>query len=360
MITARELRLMHIITAQRKLVIAPGRTHKASSAESILRHCLRQLGFTRQFRRGELSGKQHLELLESIREYGRAWLRHEAQAFADRYLAHDVREGRHLHEGLHHGAGNHQDDSPRSIEAREALRGFESVRRAIPSDIYYHIGRFFRRAKNFIRELIVSGAMAMTGNDPLSGADLAEADRLAGAQDDYFDRFRDEIIAEGAPGVAKPFDLSKPLQVIEPTPSMTPPQFVARAEMYGTAVWGAAQSLVRKRHHRTPAKGLDQERRIHGFPIDDQCQTCSEQTHLGWQPLGTLLDIGDSECLNNCHCYFIYRKKPLPGTEDTPNVPEPEIFVGGKPITKKEMDEINKQIADYVPSFNIKVTVGSD
>lgn len=62
-----------------------GKTHKASSAESILKHVLRQRGWTKLYRLAELTGKQLLSLLDDVRQYGRMWLRHEAESFFDRY-----------------------------------------------------------------------------------------------------------------------------------------------------------------------------------------------------------------------------------------------------------------------------------
>src|SRR5271166_3049796 len=67
--------------------LSPGKIHKAGSAESILNHCLRTKGWTREYKRGELSDQQHLDLLEEVRIYARAWLRHEAEQFARMYRA---------------------------------------------------------------------------------------------------------------------------------------------------------------------------------------------------------------------------------------------------------------------------------
>ena len=55
-----------------------GRTLKASSAESILRYVLRQRGWSGAWRRGELTDKELLALLSDMRDYGMAWLHHEA------------------------------------------------------------------------------------------------------------------------------------------------------------------------------------------------------------------------------------------------------------------------------------------
>ena len=45
------------------------------------------LGFTKAYRQGTLSNEQHIRLLEEVRQYGRAWLRHEASEFIGPYLA---------------------------------------------------------------------------------------------------------------------------------------------------------------------------------------------------------------------------------------------------------------------------------
>jgi len=44
-----------------------------------------------------------------------------------------------------------------------------------------------------------------------------------------------------------------------------------------------------------------------GFVVHN-CNGCLEQASLGWQPIGTLDDIGDEECNMNCLCNFEYRK----------------------------------------------------
>src|SRR5271157_3568464 len=69
-----------------KPVMPRSQTTKASSAESILQHCLKRLGFTRRWREGRLTNRQILKLLEKIRLYGRAWLRHEAEELARSHL----------------------------------------------------------------------------------------------------------------------------------------------------------------------------------------------------------------------------------------------------------------------------------
>jgi hypothetical protein len=51
---------------------------------------------------------------------------------------------------------------------------------------------------------------------------------------------------------------------------------------------------------------MDEERRVLG--VADHCPGCLEQAGLGWQPIGTLDEIGTEECGNNCRCEYEYRK----------------------------------------------------
>jgi hypothetical protein len=39
----------------------------------------------------------------------------------------------------------------------------------------------------------------------------------------------------------------------------------------------------------------------------DHCDDCPPLAAQGWQPLGTLPDIGDTECGGQCHCHFEYQ-----------------------------------------------------
>ena len=106
-------------------------------------------------------------------------------------------------------------------------------------------------------------------------------------------------------------------------PAMSMGQFIARAESYGNALW-EAQNVGRQ----VAAKSNpgDEERRVHGRKTAHVwCETCTEETAKGWQPIGTLKDIGDSECMGNCDCYFEYRdiagkKYVSPWGKHTPKV----------------------------------------
>jgi len=52
--------------------------------------------------------------------------------------------------------------------------------------------------------------------------------------------------------------------------------------------------------------GFTEERRVLGAA--DHCNGCLAQAGMGWQPIGTLDEIGAEECNQNCKCEFEYRK----------------------------------------------------
>lgn len=293
------------------------RLHKASNAESILRACLRDFGWGRQYRRGELTGSQHLELLEAIRQYARAWLRHEAEQFTSHYLN-------------HHSKRNVSESQTRIFEWTPGPGGYLILQER--PGWRSHVARFFRRVKNFVRENIVAGVMSLLGPDPLSSEDLEAAERSGQRQDQFFDRFYDEV-KQAPPKPREP--------TVEPT-AMTPGEFVARVEKYGDSGWQAAQQINRSRALSRGAFRL--ERRVLGNPRTEHCSDCPPLAALGWQPIGTLPHIGESECGPRCLCHFEWtdsprgqpymqgNKQPVPVYPDVEMLPEDEgIYAVAEP-----------------------------
>lgn len=80
-------------------------------------------------------------------------------------------------------------------------------------------------------------------------------------------------------------------------------RLLVRAELYGQAARGTFEST--RRRDMLP-RGEDQERRQRH--ATDSCATCIDQAAMGWQPLGTLNPIGQSECRTRCRCTFAYRQ----------------------------------------------------
>jgi hypothetical protein len=78
-----------------------------------------------------------------------------------------------------------------------------------------------------------------------------------------------------------------------------------RTQLYAQAPRGTFEEM-RRRYERL-MNGMEEERRVLGEA--DHCQSCLDAAALKWQPIGTLPRIGDSLCLTNCHCHFIFRKR---------------------------------------------------
>jgi hypothetical protein len=79
-------------------------------------------------------------------------------------------------------------------------------------------------------------------------------------------------------------------------------QFLSRAEMYVQSARTTFHEIERREQER---HGMDEERRERHSR--DSCPTCVDQARLGWQPIGTLRRIGDSECRTRCRCGFVFR-----------------------------------------------------
>lgn len=130
-----------------------------------------------------------------------------------------------------------------------------------------------------------AGTLALTGGDAPAPPVLDNLDARINRQAGFLKRFRHAIQT----GVAKGAGL------------------VARAALYGAAIWGLAQNT-----HRDAMAALQEyEIRI----LDDgakHCGVCPGQAAMGWQPVGTLLPIGDTPCQNHCRCYFDYSDHPGP------------------------------------------------
>lgn len=81
--------------------------------------------------------------------------------------------------------------------------------------------------------------------------------------------------------------------------------FRVRCGMYAEASRGTYEETRRQLEREG---GMEEERRIlHAL---ESCGDCLNYAFQGWQPIGTLPEIGDSQCRVNCKCTFDYRKIP--------------------------------------------------
>lgn len=217
---------------------------KVPRAHAILASVLDETGYASAWEANSLTPAEHTELLHLVRMEGRRYFRELA------------------------------------IRTLDEIDDLES--KALFGAVKDKVSGFFRGAKKYVRELFVAGVLAFAGPTPMDAAELRALDAEVAAQHAYLKTFEEETVAANKP------------------PDGT---FVARAEKYGAAVWGGVQEILRagakaERHYSS-------ERRIHQAH-DKPCPVCLEEMAKEWQPIGTLRKIGDSPCMMNCHCIFIY------------------------------------------------------
>lgn len=82
-------------------------------------------------------------------------------------------------------------------------------------------------------------------------------------------------------------------------------RYVRRAMLYAAAGWALYQAL---RGHRAADRGYAEELNILS-PGAGHCVGCVIETSRGWQPVGTLVPLGDRDCRSNCRCHFGYRNR---------------------------------------------------
>lgn len=79
-------------------------------------------------------------------------------------------------------------------------------------------------------------------------------------------------------------------------------QVLFRTDLYGQAARGTYES---QRQRLEIGNGMRFERRLREND-GSNCIDCIAAADEGWQPVGTLPIIGDSACLTNCRCTFVY------------------------------------------------------
>lgn len=77
---------------------------------------------------------------------------------------------------------------------------------------------------------------------------------------------------------------------------------VARAALYTQAGREIYQNVIAR---AAKDAGCSEEKSILGSA--DHCGDCVEEAAKGWSPLGSLIPIGQRQCLSNCRCEMTYR-----------------------------------------------------
>jgi hypothetical protein len=164
-------------------------------------------------------------------------------------------------------------------------------------------------AKDFLRNLgagNMAGLMAATGTIDPAPADVVIVGKEIERQAGFLAKFRKQI-AKGAVVLGS---------LVGPTGSPLPPstpaasrpvsaRVLSRAEMYGDAIWGGTQAVIRARMVR---EGYDEARRLLGG-ASQHCPDCPPLARLGWQPIEKVRAIGDTQCGPRCRCSVEYRHR---------------------------------------------------
>lgn len=77
---------------------------------------------------------------------------------------------------------------------------------------------------------------------------------------------------------------------------------LARSALYTQAARGTFEDVVGRAAQNG---GATQEKSLLG--IADHCGECVDEAAKGWQPIGSLIPVGQRLCKSNCHCTMSYQ-----------------------------------------------------
>lgn len=87
-------------------------------------------------------------------------------------------------------------------------------------------------------------------------------------------------------------------------------RMLVRSDLYGKAGRGTFEEM--RRRYQELSNLMEEERRV--ITAVESCEDCIDYAGDGWQPIGSLPRIGDSECRTNCKCFFEYRRLNADGS----------------------------------------------
>lgn len=188
-------------------------------------------------------------------------------------------------------AARYRDARGRFVPQREIRRAID---RAIANSerSIQQLGRQFRAReislddwelgmRREIKRLHLSSAAAAKGGwAQMSPADYGRVGQITRAQYKFLGNFADQI-AGGLPLDGR---------------------FLRRVELYAQAGRGTFEAVNKVQMIRA---GYTEERNILG--LAEHCSGCVVEYSKGWQPIGTLVPIGQRDCLSRCKCSIEYR-----------------------------------------------------
>lgn len=130
-----------------------------------------------------------------------------------------------------------------------------------------------------------SAAAAKGGWGELSAADYGRVGQRLREQYGYLDAFA--------------------IQLEEGEADMMEHRFIVRVQMYVEAARNTYELITRELMREL---GMEEEKNI--LHPADHCSGCLEAAEAGWVPIGTLIPVGERECLTHCKCTMIYRESP--------------------------------------------------
>lgn len=207
------------------------------------------------------------------------------------------------------------DDSPARSISRQRVKYERAIEKNI-QDTETRIASLMRdlqagkidieRFRDLMRDTIwrshlKAAILGAGGVGNVSANTLEIVDREIAEQFRYLDGFINDLRAMRAQG-----------QTIEP-------RQVSRAKLYAQAMRVTAREAQRQFIYNEIG-GQAQERRI--LTPADHCPDCVEYADMGWQPIGSLPPIGDSQCGQNCKCVFVFRTSGQTGENSDVNADE--------------------------------------
>jgi len=134
-----------------------------------------------------------------------------------------------------------------------------------------------------------TAALAKGGWASMAPADWGAVGQITAKQSFYLQRFAQQI--------------QSGKQSLTNLAGKTSGQFLRRADLYAQAGNGTYHKMNDRIARQ---KGLSEERRI----LDSQanhCTCCEGEAARGWQPIGSLVEIGGCTCNQKCRCSKEYR-----------------------------------------------------
>lgn len=166
------------------------------------------------------------------------------------------------------------------------------------------LGKWFAAVAQGLIGRHYAGTLALTGGETPPAPALDTLDREIDHQAGLLARWRNQL----AGAIANP---QTPAQGPNPVGVITSAvgglvtmggSIVSRAGRYAGPIWSTAMKTLRKsRDGKARFERRFLETGLH------HCGDCPHLASLGWQPVGTLPDIGQTECNFGCRCWFDWR-----------------------------------------------------